>query len=124
MKVSLLDGNQYPEKTFQPEFENGNYIREYMSLFEATNQLGAASSINISRSDYPKGNALVGFNFTPDLVTGCCSSSHLSRVYHGTIRLHRRFAKPLTEKRKALLYLEFANIIEINHEMNPIFDFS
>jgi hypothetical protein len=115
-----LEGNQLPEKAFQPNFENRNFIREYMSLFQSIND----SSIDISRSDYPKGNALVGFNFTPDLVTGCCSSSHLSRVYHGTIRLHRRFAKPLTEKRKALLYLEFANIIEINHEMNPIFDFS
>jgi hypothetical protein len=119
-----LDGNQYPEKAFQPDFENGNYIREYMSLFEATNQLGADSSIDISRSDYPKGNAIVGFNFAPDLATGCCSSGHLSRVNHGTMRLHVRFAKPLTETINALLYLEFDNIIEINHERNPIFDFS
>jgi hypothetical protein len=119
-----LDGNQFPEKAFQPDFDNGNYIREYMSLFEATNQLGAASSINISRSDYPKGNALVGFNFAPDLATGCWSSGHLSRINHGTIRLHVRFAKPLTETINALLYLEFDNIIEINHERNPIFDSS
>jgi hypothetical protein len=123
VKVSLLDGNQYPEKTFQPEFENGNYIREYMSLFEATNQLSADSSVDISRSDYPKGSALVRFNFAQDLATGC-SSRHLSCAHHGTIRLHVRFAKPLTETINALLNLESNNIIEINHERNPIFNFS
>ncbi len=66
----------------------------------------------------------MGFNFTPDLVTGCCSSGHLTRVNHRTMRLHVRFAKPMTETINVLLYLEFDNIIEINHERNPIFDFS
>jgi hypothetical protein len=119
-----LDGTQYPEKAFQPDFENGNYIREYMSLFEATNQLGADSCIDISRSDYPKGNVLIAFNFAPDLASGCCSSGHLSPVKKGRMRLHLRFAKPLPETINALIYLEFDNIIEINEERNPLFDFS
>jgi hypothetical protein len=66
--------------------------------------------------DYSKGNALVTFNFAPDLATGCCSPGHLSPAKYGTIRLNVRFAKALTETINALIYLEFDNIVEINQE--------
>lgn len=36
--VCYLDGEQYPLKAYQPNFEKGTIIREFMGLYEAANQ--------------------------------------------------------------------------------------
>jgi hypothetical protein len=119
-----LNGVQYPEKAFQPDFKRGKYIREYMSLFESTNQTNTDSCISIDRKDLAKGNTIIGVNFAPDLSPTCCATGYVSPIRHGSLRLHVRFSEPLTETINCLVYLEFDHIIEISQERNAIFEFN
>ena len=119
-----LNGVPYPEKPFTPDFLNGNYIREYMSIFDATNQLVTDSCISLDRRNYPKGSTIIGVNFSPDLSSSCCSSGYTSPIKFGSMRIQVRFREPLKETINLLVYLEFDSIIEINQEKNPIFEFN
>jgi hypothetical protein len=119
-----LNGVQYPEKAFQPDFSNGLYIREYMSLFNATNQNVTDSCITIDRKAYAKGSTIIGANFAPDLSSGCGASGYVSPYRFGSLRLHLRFKEPLPETINLLVYLEFDSVVEINLDRNPVFDFN
>jgi len=117
-----LNGIQYPEKAFTPNFTTGNYVREYLSLFESTNQEDGDCCINITRENFPKGNAIFAFNFAPDHSSGCCSTGYANPVNFGSSRLHLRFSEALKEAITVLVYLEYDSILEIDKERNPIYE--
>ena len=117
----FLNGIQTPEKAFTPDFKNKLYAREYLSLFEATNQDNVDTCITIKRDDFPKGNNIFAVNFSPDLSSGCCSTGHVNPIKSGTLRLGVRFNEPLAKTITALIYLDFDTILEINRERNPIY---
>jgi hypothetical protein len=121
--VAYLDGVQYPVKAFTPDFANELFTREYFSLFESTNQNNNECCIDLKRSDYSKGNVIYGFNFSPDLSSGCGTSGHVSPIRKGSLRLHIRFAQKLAKTINVLVYCEFDSIIEINAERNAVFNF-
>lgn len=118
-----LNGIQYPEKAFTPDFSRGHYIREYLSLFEATNQMDD-SCITFDRRAFATGSTMVGVNFAPDLSSGCCASGYVSPIRYGSLRVQVRFKEALSETINMLVYLDFDDMIEINQERNPIFDFN
>jgi hypothetical protein len=118
----FLDGIQFPLKAFQPDFDKQLTVREYMSLFEATNQTGTDSCIDVPWSDYDKGNTIFGFNFAPDLSTGCKGSGHVNPIRRGSLRIQVRFKKALATTINILVYCEFDKIIEIDESRNAILD--
>ena len=115
-----LNGIQYPEKAFTPDFDKNLYIREYLSLFEATNQDNVDSCITIKRSQFPNGNNIFAVNFNPDLSTGCCSTGYVNPLKYGSLRLQIRFKKALPKTITALVYLDYDTILEIDKENKPI----
>ena len=119
-----LNGIQYPEKAFTPDFDKGLYIREYLSLFESTNQDNIDSCITLSRENFVRGNNIFAVNFAPDLTSGCCASGHVNQIKFGSLRLQVRFKKPLDKAITVLVYLDYDSIIEINQERNPIYEFN
>ena len=119
-----LNGIQYPEKAFTPDFDKGLYIREYLSLFEATNQDNIDSCITLTRENFVRGNNIFAVNFAPDLTSGCCASGHVNQIKFGSLRLQVRFKKPLDKAITVLVYLDYDSIIEINQERNPIYEFN
>lgn len=119
-----LNGIQYPEKAFTPDFDRGLYIREYLSLFETTNQDNCDSCITIDRKAYAKGNTIFAINFAPDLNSGCCSTGYVNPIKFGSLRLQVRFKEPLKEAITVLVYLDYDTLLEINQERNPIYEFN
>ena len=117
-----LDAIQFPSKAYTPDFTEGLYVREYFSLFESTNQSQTNSTINFSRTKYPEGNVIFGFNFAPDLSSGCGSSGHVSELKRGNLRLHIRFAKKLDQPINVLVLCEFDSVIEIGIDRNAQLD--
>ena len=116
----FLNGIQYPEKAFTPDFDKKLFIREYLSLFEATNQDNVDSCITINRNQFMNGNNIFAVNFSPDLSTGCCATGYVNPIKSGSLRLQIRFKKPLPKTITALVYLDYDTILEINRERNPI----
>ncbi len=119
-----LNGIQYPEKAFTPDFDKGLYVREYLSLFEATNQDNIDSCITLNREKFVKGNNIFAVNFAPDLTSGCCATGHVNPIKFGSLRLQLRFKKPLDKAITVLVYLDYDSILEINQERNPIYEFN
>ncbi|RWR99175.1 uncharacterized protein B4U79_07743 [Dinothrombium tinctorium] len=117
-----VDGQQFPAKPFTPNFKKGLYIREYLSLFEASNQIFGEPTLNLNRQQYLNGKVLFGFNFAPDLSDGCCKS-HSNLIHNGTLRVEVHFAEPLPSTVNVIAYCEFDNIIEIGVERNAIVNF-
>lgn len=119
-----LDGEQYPTNPYMPNFSEELYIREYSGLFQALNQNGLASTIDISRAEYGRNKMILGFNFTPDLSNGCGDIGHINTIKRGSLRVYIQFRKPLTEIINAILMCEFDNIIEINNENRVTSDYN
>ncbi|XP_054162179.1 uncharacterized protein F54H12.2-like [Oppia nitens] len=119
-----LNGIQYPEKAFTPDFDKNLYVREYISLFEATNQDNVDSCITLKRQDFPKGNNIFAVNFNPDLSSGCCATGYVNPIKHGNLRLQLRFKEPLANAITVLVYLDYDALLEIDYDRNPIYTFN
>ena len=115
----FLNGIAFPDKPFTPDFENNIYSREYLSLFEVTNQDNIDSCITIKKENYASGNAIIGVNFSPDLSTGCCATGHVNPIKSGHLRLAVKFSKALEKTITALVYLDYDTILEIDRDRNP-----
>jgi len=108
-----LDGCQYPQRPYIPDFPNKKYIREYFSLFETANQVKNNTNIDITREEFANGYTLFGFNFNPDLSDGCSQSGYVSPTKRGNLRIELRFNHNLTESVTAIIICEYDNSIEI-----------
>lgn len=115
-----LDGKQVPAKPLQPDFQRGDYVRSYLSLFQATGKLNQNDGNGISYNDFSGGCALFAFDLTADLSDQC----HFQPVKEGSLRLEMRFASPVTETLDVITYAEFDNVIEIDRSRNILFDYA
>ena len=116
-----LDGQQGQMiKPLKTDFENGQYIEAYMSLFTGTNKINRDEGNFITSAEYPNGYALYAFDLTPDL----CEGINFNLVKQGTVRLALKFSDALERAVTVVAYAEFENVIEIDRSRNIIFDFS
>ena len=91
------------QKTLSFDFANKNYALAHNTLTQTNQQT------EIHYEDYPNGNALFGFNFTPDL----CTVNNFNIQKTGNIECALTFADQLPKAIHAIFYLEFDNILEI-----------
>ena len=114
------DGQTLCTRPFEPNFAQKNYLRSYLSLFEATGQLGTNNTHGISYEDYAGGYALWGFDFTPDQGS---DEGHFHPIKAGQLRVELQFANPLANTVNVILYAEFDNTLEVNSLREVILDF-
>ena len=116
-----LDGQQqHAVRPIQPDYEHGQYIRAYDSLFAGTGKLCKDEGLFISREDYGSGYALYAFDLSADLG----EDDHFSLVRQGNVRLALKFGAALAATVSVVAYAEFENIIEVDRDRNVIFDFA
>jgi hypothetical protein len=121
--AAYIDGTQFPTKAFKPDFENGLYVREYMSLFESLNQITTDSTLTIDKDKWANGNTIFGFNFAPDMGDDCNKMGYVNPIKRGTLRLDLKFTEALKEAIDVLVYCEYDNLIEIDLTRNAITDY-
>ncbi|XP_053112169.1 uncharacterized protein F54H12.2-like [Hemicordylus capensis] len=114
-----MDSTPVPMKPYQPDFQTGNCVREYMGLAQATGKHLEDRALLINREEYRKGYTLLAFDLTPDQECG----GHYSLIKTGNLRAEIRFARPLPTTINMLVYAVFDNLIEINHRRNVLFDY-
>lgn len=116
-----LDSSPIPTKPFVCDFGKKQYVRAYNSLFEGCNIDHADIGNGISREDYAGGYMLIAIDLTPDHES---SKPHLSVPKTGSLRIELKFSKPLPEGVTAIIYSEFASMIEIDKNRNVVTDYS
>ncbi|XP_066486078.1 uncharacterized protein F54H12.2-like [Tiliqua scincoides] len=114
-----LSGYQIPTKPFQPDFQEGSCVREYMSLVHASGKHMKDKGLLVNREDFVRGYMLCAFDLSPDQKCG----DHYSLINMGNLRAEVRFARPLQQTINMIVYGVFDNIIEINNQRNVLFDY-
>ena len=76
-----LDGQQHGIKPLHCNYNTGEYIQSFMTLFNGTGKCYRDEGNDISRGDYNNGYALYAFDLTPDL----CDSEHFNLTRHGRV---------------------------------------
>ena len=118
-----IDGVQYPTLAYQPDFTNDLYIREYLSIFEAYNQITTDSVINLHILHYEDGNVMFGFNFSQDSTDDYYKVGYTNAKKEGSLGLHLKFSTALENSINVLIYCEYDNLIEIDVERQVKTDF-
>ena len=115
--VLVVDGQvTVPTKAYQPNFANGQYLREYLSLSQATDSMFSNRSINLSRNEYPGGYTLWLFDLSNDVGAPNCFTT----PRNGSVRLELKFAQNTPETIDVICYAEYDHVIEIDQYRNVI----
>ncbi|KAH1183000.1 uncharacterized protein F54H12.2-like [Mauremys mutica] len=114
-----VDGEQVPGKPLQPDFENGNCVREYMQLVQATGKYVKGRLLLINSDEFVQGYTLYAFDLTPDQEC----ADHYSLIQTGNLRAEIRFALALPSTVNMIVYGVFDNVLEVNHRRNILFDY-
>lgn len=116
-----LDGQQqHAIKPLRPDYEHGQYISSYLSLFSGTGKVNKDDGNFIDRNEYGDGYALYAFDLSPDLA----EDDHFNLSQDGSVRLALKFGAGLARTVTVVAYAEFQNVIEIDRNRNAVFDFT
>ncbi|MEW8546194.1 MAG: hypothetical protein AB2693_21965 [Candidatus Thiodiazotropha sp.] len=105
------DGHSVYGKAFEPKFDMNQYLRSYMSLYQALGSQNQLQTCNIDYDDYKGGYCFWGYDLTPDQGA---DQSHLHPIKTGNLRLEFQFASKLEQTINVIVYAEFDSLIEIN----------
>ena len=116
-----VGGTSVPGKALQPDFETGDYMNCYMTLFSGMGSVYQDEGNHIDREEYKKGYTLICFDLSPDLEEG---GGYVNLRKTGTVSLEVHFKKELTETVNIVVYGEFENTIEIDQYRSVVTDFT
>ena len=105
------DGHSVYGKPFEPRFGNDQYLRSFLSVYQALASQNQVQNCNIDYEDYKGGYCFWGYDLTPDQAA---DQSHLHPIKTGNLRLELQFATSLDKTINVIVYAEFDNLIEIN----------
>ena len=105
------DGHSVYGKPFEPRFGNDQYLRSFLSVYQALASQNQVQNCNIDYEDYKGGYCFWGYDLTPDQAA---DQSHLHPIKTGNLILELQFATSLDKTINVLVYAEFDNLIEIN----------
>ncbi len=104
-----VDGQSKPAHPLQPNFEKGNFVEAYLTLFTGTGKYRTNSGNFISREEYPEGYTLYVID-----VEGKSGNVEHSYPKRGHTRLELRFGAPLPEATTIILYGTFPGTFQID----------
>jgi hypothetical protein len=119
LEVSI-DGKSIHNKPFQPNFEQGECLLSYMSLFQATGSLGQDRAMDITYTMYKNGYTLWALDLTADQGS---EQGHLHPIKTGNLRFELQFARQLDNVINVIVFAEYDNQIEINSLREVITDY-
>ena len=115
-----LSANGSPIAGSPLKVTNKCYGQCYKTLFSGLNKLDTDRGSIIKREDWERGYALVAFDLTPDFDY----EDHYSLVKYGNLKLELEFEEKVPCGVEILVFAQFDNMIEINHNREIIFDYS
>ena len=112
------NGVPLPFEDLEVDFETGNVMRGYLSLFQGSGRLFKDHGIDLTPHDYiNSGNALYVFNLSQDGEDG-----NMSLLQEGTLSLQLKLSAALAESVTIVVYLEKEGLIEIDQDRNVTYE--
>ena len=116
-----VGGTSVPGKALQPDFEMGDYMNCYMTLFSGMGSMYQDEGNHIDREEYKNGYTLICFDLSPDLEEGG-GYVNLRKNWYSFTR--GALQKEFTETVNIVVYGEFENTIEIDQYRSVVTDFT
>ena len=114
-----INGVTHNSKPLVCDFDNDNYVRAYMSLYEGLGIQYHNTGVDISFAEYKShGKTLFVFDLTPDSNSN--DESHVSLVTNGIVRVDLQFAADLAQNVTVIFYGEKEALMEIDEKRNVI----
>ena len=115
-----VDGQGYPTKPYQPEFEKGRSIECYDGLLDVLGRRGSPTGeLPFDRDGYCNGYTIFGFDLTP----GGTGRGPLSLIKQGNLSVTVTFGKKLDVPMTMVCYMVYDSLLEFNHMRQLIADF-
>lgn len=112
------NGRQLPAKALQPQFNNGQSVREFYNMFLSTGRHLKDLPLSIDREEFNTGYTLFVFN-----LTTADDIDALSPVSSGNLRLEMRFRAPLPQTTTLIVYACYDSVLEIDSKRQVLVDY-
>ncbi len=109
-----VNGNPFHPRPFQPNYEKGDFYREYRNLMDHGGVQHSNNVIAISPKEFVSNSNFYIFDFTPDL----CNSFHHHTTKHGHIDIELGWSTALVNNIYMLVYSSHKQTIIIDHNRN------
>ena len=109
-----VNGNPFHPRPFQPNYENGDFMREYRNLMDHGGVQHGNNAIAIGKNEFATNSNFYVFDFTPDL----CNSYHHHATKHGHIDIEVGWASSLANNIYMLVYSSHRQTIVIDSNRN------
>ena len=121
--AASLDGEIFPSIPIKPNFTDGHYAREYLSLFDTLNQLNTDSALTTDMKEWANGLTIYGLTFAPDPIDDCNKSGYWNPKRNGAININMKFGTALPKNINAIIYCEYDNLVQIDKTRTVITDY-
>jgi hypothetical protein len=109
----IVDGEPFPRQPYQPNFESGEYIREYMGLLDTLRLDVGNRSLDLTPKEWASTYPFFMFTTNP--------GGYPSLPREGSARLVLQFRKPTEHVYNVLCFAESPAMLQINGEYEAIF---
>ena len=106
----LVNGEQLPRVAYQPNFQTGDYLREYFGLLEGLGLDTGNKTIDITPEIWATTFPFFIFRLTPGGLPSVPKS--------GSVRLDMKFRNPTPRNVIIILYTEVPTVLEIDKDRN------
>ncbi|XP_053214125.1 uncharacterized protein LOC128397421 [Panonychus citri] len=116
-----VNGNLIPTNSYNPDFENNLYMKEYVGLYRYLNQHEGVPMCAVSFKDYKEKYCLFAFDLSPDVTIGG-ETGTLSLLKRGNIKIEVKFKSATTYPIHMIVFAQFDNLVEIDKYRNVSID--
>ena len=113
------EGESVPQRPYKPNFAEGHYMREFMSIFQAMELYNRDNDNEISPANFAGGTALFAFNLAADLAI----AGHAQPLREGNLRLELNFTSATTALINIIVWAVFDSKIEITRMRDVLMDY-
>lgn len=120
----LANGVAVPARPFQPDYDKDRFEREYLSVYEALNELTSDPCYQLPIDKFASGNTIYAVNLGNDTSDGINMSGYRNPKKQGDLRIDMRFAVGLPKNVTCLLFLQYDSTIIMTNSLDVLTDFN
>ena len=107
-----MNNENHPATEYKPEWENNDFVREFIALHDQIGIRRLNSGIDIKLDDFKTSNCFWALDLSADL----CNNAHTHLAHTGTIGVEITFKKELSESFQMIEYGVFHTALVIDKD--------